>query len=428
MAKLGWRERTSTPVPPPTPGATDTLRSLRRYPSFRLLLIGTTATNSAFWMYQVAAGWLALEMTDSPFFVGMTGFAGGIPLLLFSLVAGVVIDRFDRRRILLVSQCGVMIVAALFAILVGTGAIQPWSLLLLAAAYGTVMSFIFPTRSTIVASLVDRHDLANAVALNAAGQNATRVVGPSLAGVLIATIGVSGTFAVASLMQILALFTTAQLPSTASVRSSRSSSGGMPLLVGLRVVRADPFLTALMLLALAANILIMPYVNLMPVFTREHFGLGSAGLGLLLASAGVGSVTGALLVARFGRLAAGPRTQVMTAAAFATLVMAFAVTPNPVVAATLLFGAGTMNAAFLAINQTALQLRVTDNVRGRVLSIYLLTWGMLPIGQLAVGTLANRIGAPAATVVACSLALGGIAAVVRSFPALRATKLTANRS
>ena len=118
----------------------------------------------------------------------------------------------------------------------------------------------------------------------------------------------------------------------------------------------------------------------------------------------------------------------MTAAAFATLVMAFAVTHNPLLAATLLFGAGTMNAAFLAINQTALQLRVADNVRGRVLSIYLLTWGMLPIGQLAVGTLANRIGAPAATVVACSLALGGIAAVVRSFPALRATKLAANRS
>jgi len=151
------------------------MHSLRTYPDFRTLLLGTAATNSAFWMYQVAVGWLALQMTDSPLFVGLTGFASGIPLLIFSLPVGVIVDRVDRRIILLFSQFGVMLMAGLFAIMVGTDVIAPWSILVLAAAYGTVMSFVFPTRTTMVPSLVDRTDLANAVALNAAGQNATRV-------------------------------------------------------------------------------------------------------------------------------------------------------------------------------------------------------------------------------------------------------------
>src|SRR5262249_11735085 len=152
----------------------------------------------------------------SPFFVGLSGFAGGIPLLILSLPVGVVVDRFDRRKVLLLAQIGVMLAALLFALLVGTDLIKPWSILVLAFAYGTVMTFIFPTRTTMVPSLVQRADLANAVALNAAGQNATRVVGPSLAGILIATVGVSGTFAVAAAMQILALYTTTRLPSNVS--------------------------------------------------------------------------------------------------------------------------------------------------------------------------------------------------------------------
>ena len=155
------------------------LQSWQVYPAFRLLLLGTLATNSAFWMYQVAVGWLALQMTDSPFFVGLAGFVGGIPLLLCSLPVGVIIDRYDRRSILLVAQVGVMVVSGVFALLVGIDRLAPWSLLVLVALYGAVMSFIFPTRTALVPSLVRREDLANGVALNSASQNATRVVGPS---------------------------------------------------------------------------------------------------------------------------------------------------------------------------------------------------------------------------------------------------------
>jgi predicted MFS family arabinose efflux permease len=185
-------------------------------------------------------------------------------------------------------------------------------------------------------------------------------------------------------------------------------------------VARDPFLLALILMALATNFLVMPYLNLMPVFARDELGVGSSGLGLLLASTGLGTVAGALSVARSARLGSSARAQVLAAAAFAGLVLLFAVTPLIPVAALLLFAAGWMSASFLAINQTAMQLRVDDAVRGRVLSIYLLTWGMLPVGQLAVGALASQIGAPLAVVIACSLALGCIAVIARRYPSLRA--------
>lgn len=395
------------------------LHSVQMYPAFRLLMLATLATNTAFWMYQVAVGWLALQMTDSPFFVAMAGFVGGIPLLLVALPAGVIIDRFDRRNVLLVAQVGVMVVSAIFALLVSTGLIERWSLLVLVAAYGTIMSFIFPTRTAIVPSLVERRDMANAVALNSASQNATRVVGPSLAGVLIGLLGIAETFAVAAAMQALALAVTLRLPSLASEPSSRVEKGLSNLTVGARVVAHRPYLLGLIVLALAPTVLVMPYINLMPVFARDELGLGSTGLGVLLGSTGLGTVAGSLSVARSSSSRVSSPAQIITAAAFTICVLAFSVTSIVVVAVLLLFVAGWMSASFLAMNQTALQLSVEDDIRGRVLSIYLLTWGMLPFGQLLVGALASQLGTPLAMVISCLMALASIVGITRRFPSLR---------
>ncbi|MDQ2683985.1 MAG: MFS transporter [Chloroflexota bacterium] len=395
-----------TPVSEVRP-ATGMLHSVHVYPAFRLLMIGTLATNTAFWMYQVAVGWLALELTDSPFFVGLSGFAGGIPMLIPSLPAGVLIDRFDGRSVLLAAQTGVMLVAALFAVTVVTDIVQPWLLLILAALYGSAMSFVFPSRTTIVPSLVERKDLSNGIALNAATQNATRVIGPSVAGVLIATVGIGGTFAFAAALQIFALYTTFKLPSQRLESAHRPRMGlRESLTVGLRIVANSPFLLGLILLALAPTVLVMPYINLMPVFARDEMGMGSGGLGLLLAATGVGTVIGALSVARSVMLQESKWSQIVTVVLFTIFVMAFAVVAWFPLAMALLFLAGMMSAAYLALNQTALQLHVDDDVRGRVLSVYLLTWGMLPLGQLFVGFLANLLGTPIAVVVACALSLG----------------------
>jgi len=380
-----------------------------------MLLIGTSATNSAFWMYQIAVGWLALQMTDSPFFVGLTGFAGGIPLLLLSLPVGVVVDRVDKRTILLMAQAGVMLTSIVFALMVGFDVIERWSILVLAAVYGSVMSFVFPTRTTMVPSLVQRADLTNALALNAAGQNATRVIGPSLAGILIALFGVTGTFAAGALMQVLALYSTWHLPKRVESPSARTSAGASNFTLGFKIVARDPFMLSVILMALATNVLVMPYLNLMPVFARDELHVGSTGLGILLASAGLGTVAGALLVARSAWLNAWPKSQLASAIIFCVLVMLFAITPVVELAIPLLFLAGLVSATFLALNQTSLHMRVDDNVRGRVFSIYLMTWGVLPIGQLTVGTLADLFGSPLAVVVACLVSLVYIGLLVRRY-------------
>lgn len=399
--------------------ASGLFRALRASVSFRDLWFGTLVTNTAFWMYQIAVGWLALDLTDSPFFVGLTGFAGGIPLLFLALPTGVIIDRVDRRTVLLCAQTGIMLISLAFAVLVITGAIAPWSILLLSFLYGSVMAFIFPTRNAMVPALVERSLIRNAVGLNAAGQNATRVFGPSIAGVMIALVGAGGTFALAAVMQIAALFWTSRVPKSPRDRPKVVSSVLGSVSEGVAVIARDRFLTGLILLATIATVLIMPYINLLPVFARDELNLGATGLGLLMACTGVGSVIGALAVAGWRRLAEIPGIQIISAALFTATVLVFAITPQPIVAALLLLAAGAASAALMSINNTVLQLQVDDAVRGRVLSIYMLTWGLLPLGQLPIGACADAFGAPAAVVGASTLALVCIAVLTVCFPSLR---------
>ena len=393
--------------------------SLQIYPLFRMLILGTLATNTAFWMYQVAVGWLALEMTDSAAFVGLAGFVAGIPILLFSIPAGIVIDRFDKRTVLLVAQTGIMVVASLFAIFVQFDFISRASLLVLVFCYGSIMSFIFPTRTSIVPTLVARRDLANGIALNAAGQNATRVIGPSLAGVLIAVIGVAGSFAIAAALQILALMATWRLPSDKPSREEKRGNALEAFTLGLRIVKNDKYLTGLVIGALIPTLFIMPYLNLMPVITRDERGLGSGGLGLLLTAVGLGTVAGALAVAQSDRLRSMKRAQVLCGLTFGVSVVLFALIDVLPVSLILLFFSGAASAGFLAINQTSMQLHVAHEVRGRVISIYLMTWGMLPFGQLVVGAAASKIGASEAIAISAMVGMAVLVLVASRFAVLR---------
>lgn len=397
------------------------MHSLQVYPLFRMLMLGTLGSSSGFWMYQVAIGWLALDLIDSALFVGLAGFAGGIPMLLLSIPAGIVIDRYNRRDVLLMAQAGVAIVSTIFAIMVATGTIAPWSLLVLVIVNGAVMSFIFPVRTAMVPSLVERHHLANAVALMSATQNATRVVGPSLAGILIAATGISGTFVLAAVLQGSALLGIWRLPGVRPEPKPavEGESRFAQLMVGFKVVAESPVLLSLCILALAPTVLVMPYLTLMPVFARDVFDMGATGLGILLAAAGLGTVMGALSVARSSQIMTMRGGQVMTAVGFAISVAAFALSPSVWLAVPLLLISGWMSAAFLAINQTLVQLNVDDEVRGRVMSVSLLTWGVMPFGQLALGAAADALGAPAAMAWFCLAAILCVALIATRFPQLR---------
>jgi MFS family permease len=400
-----------------------TFASLRIYSSLRWMWTGTLCTNTAFMMSQVAVGWLALELTGSALWVGLAAFAMGIPLLFLALPAGVIIDRVDRRTVLLLAQLGVLVFAGLFALLILTGLINRWLILPIGVGYGCSMSFVFPTRQTMIGQLVERKDLVNAVALNAAGQNATRIIGPALAGVLIAAIGLGGTFAFAAALQIIAMYTTLRLPSLKAVQGLVRGPLFRSFGEGLIYVRHDPVLLGTLLMATVCTIFLMPYTTLMPVFATEELGLGATGLGLIMAGIGLGSVAGTLLVAGLRGLATMRGIQVAGIGGFAVTVLIFAYTPYVLPAALLLFTSGVLSAFFLATNQTVLQVRADEAVRGRVMGVNMLTWGLLPVGQLPLGALADAIGAPAATAASSIVALILIAVIALRFAQLRGSVL-----
>jgi MFS family permease len=393
--------------------------SLRAYPAFRTLFGSTLTTNSGFWMWIIASGWLALLLTDSPFFVGLVGFVGGIPTLLFGVFVGAIIDRFSRRNVLMLAQTVVSIIAVTLAVLLFLDILQPWQLLIGAFINGTCMSVIFPTRNAMVANLVPAHHLANAVALNAAGQNATRVVGPALAGPMIALLGIDGTFALCAALQVSAFLVTGRLPKQVAADGQSGTSMLASVGVGLNTVWRSEYLLGMIILAAVPTMFLMPYINLMPVFARDVFGLGSTGLGILMAANGFGAVLGSLYVAGSRTLTGNPNVLIGTGIGFALLLIVFALTSITALGAILILGAGFISAVFLAVNNTLIQLHVDDAVRGRVLGIYVLTWGLLPVGTLPAGAIADSAGAPIALISMAIVAVVLIVLVAVRFPAIR---------
>ncbi|MGH9173606.1 MAG: MFS transporter, partial [Vicinamibacterales bacterium] len=376
---------------------------------YRLLWTSNIMTQTGQWMQQVATGWLVLELTDSPTWLGMVGFARGIPMLIMSLPAGVLADRVDRRKLLVTAQVTAAGLATLLAVLVATGLVEAWHVLALAFLSGSTMSFIFPTRQALVPGLVPRERLANAVALNSAGQNSTRVFGPSLAGILIGLVGTAICFAIQAVGLIGAAIMSVRLrvPPRDEGAGRARASARENLVEGLRYIARTPRLKGLIGLAAIPTVLALPYMQMLPVIARDELGTGSAGLGLLMTASGVGALTGSLVVAAIGsQLRERGSLQIVTAGLFGVMVAIFAFSPWFPLSLLLVAVTSGVSSVYMSLNNTVLQMSVADEFRGRVLSVYLMTWGLMPFGTLPMGLLADAYGAPVA------VATGGLASTL----------------
>lgn len=381
------------------------MQVLAHRPDFRNLWLGTLATQSGQWVLQVAIGWLMLDLTDSAFWVGLTGFAGGMPMLLLAIPAGVATDRFDRRSVLRTCQLGLSVLGLALATAVLLDIVTPWQLLLGAACNGSLMTINNTARQTMIPATVPRHEIASAIAYNTAGQSATRLVGPSLAGFSIAAVGGAGAFGLQAVCLALALLLTLQLPSESdNATTQRRRAPGA--LEGVRAVRQDRLLRDLILLAGIPTFAVFPYMQLLPVYARDILAIGPQGLGLLLASSGCGAVIGALLVGRTPPSRQAGRTLFAATIAYCLLVLGFAYAKSVWLSAPLLVFAGITGSAYLSLNNAILQMHVTDELRGRVVGVSMLTWGLMPLGALPMGFLAERVGAPAAIASGVLLAIG----------------------
>lgn len=390
---------------------------LQRYRDFRLLLLGTLATQAGQWILNVAMAWLVLELTNSAIWVGLLGFAGGLPMLFISIPAGVMIDRRDRRLILLWCQVLLTTLAAGLTILVLLDVIAPWQLLLGALFNGAFMAVNNATRQAIVPNAVDPGDLAGGFGLLTAGQNASRIIGPSIAGVLLGFYGAAGAFAFQTVVLLAALLLTVALSGAIAGEGRARVSSGRPL-DGLAYVRRRPVIRDLLLLAAIPMITVFPYVQLLPIFARDILDIGASGLGLMMAVSGVGAVIGGLLTSASMRIARIGPFLLLTTIAYGGIVAAFAFSHWLWLSLPLIAMGSLTGSLFMAVNNTLVHMQVTDEVRGRVTGVYMLTQGLFPLGVLPMAIGADLVGAPLSVATAAALSSAGALLLAFLSPAL----------
>ncbi len=427
-------ERPSTikPAPIPEPAAREPTTSglLRLYPSLRVpalrvLWLGMLPSTLAWQMSVVATGYAALVLSGSATSLGLVSGVIGLPMLLFSLVGGVAADRFPRRTLLILSQSALGLGAAALAILSLGGVLQVWHLVALGLVQGTAFSFNMPARQAYIAELVPRSLIGNAVSLNNAGMNVCRVAGPSLAGVLLAipAIGLGGVFLAMALMYAVVVASLVRLPvraAQAEAAGTRRGAGSWDQLVeGLLYVRSSPSLVALLGLALATLFLAMPYQQLMPLFSERVFGVGAAGLGLLMTANGIGSVAGALFVAAMASFSRQATLLLGIGIGFGLTLVGFALSPIYPLAVFMLLLVGFCWAAYTALNSTLIMSNADPRFYGRVMSVYLLTFAVTPLGALPMSWISDHIGAPLTIAAAGALVALIVAGVAGLFPAYR---------
>jgi MFS family permease len=372
------------------------------------------------WMQIVAQGWLVYQISHSELTLGLVGFASAIPALLISPWGGVVVDRVPKRSLLVVTQSTAMLLAFILAALSFSGAVQVWHVVLLAAGLGVVNAFDGPGRQAFVVEMVGRQDLTNAIALNSMMFNGARVIGPAIGGFLLATVGGSWCFFIngLSFLAVIVGLLAMKLP-----RQRTLIGGDSPrrqLIGGLRYVWANTHLFALLMLALIFSVFGISYSTLLPAFADQVLHVGAVGYGAINAATGFGAVTGALFMARYGDKGRRGVWLVWANLAFPVLLFMFAHVSQLPVALILAYGLGVGFMLQFTIINTLLQTQVADAMRGRVLSLYTLTFfGFAPFGNLAMGTLAEGWGLSMTIGLSAALSLILALAVIALVPRLR---------
>ena len=362
--------------------------------NFRLFWSGNFLSNIGTWMQNVAQGWLVLVLTGSAFWLGVVGFAGSIPFLFITLFGGVVADRVNKRRLLLVTQTVMMALAFLLAALAYLKVITVWEIALIAFLNGAAMAMNAPSYQAIVPRLVEREDLTNAIALNSAQFNMSRILGPSLGAYAMAAMGVAGNFFLngLSFLAVLAALLRIRYPKEREeIHSGVLTSMGE----GFRYVRSQPQMQALMGLVATASLLGIPFLTFIPYFARIQLHTGESGLGWLLAGSGSGAVMGAILVAARGTM---PRKGVVIAVSgvvFFGSIVAVCYSHNFHLSAGLLVIEGFAAILMVSSANIGIQQMSSDAMRGRVMSIYATCFlGLPPLGSLLAGEMSRHLSTP----------------------------------
>jgi MFS family permease len=364
------------------------------YRDFRLLWFGALTSSIGTWMQKVAQAWLLVTMTGpaSAFFLGLDAFLGELPILLFTIIGGVVADRHNRRHLLLVSQCVQMASAFILALLAYTNLVEVWHILTLSVITGFAQAFGGPAYQSLIPSLVAKDHLPNAIALNSIQFNLARVIGPVVAGFALASFGMVACF---GLNGVSFLFVIAAILALRVTHLRPTSGEGMreQLKSGLRYVRRQPQLLTLMLIGFISAFLGIPLLTFLPVIAKDVFQQDVGLYAWLMTFSGAGAVLGALVIAWVGRHRHMGRTLLLVQIAFGLAMFAFSYSRMVWLSAALLFVAGAMLVMCFSLTTSLVQLLAPTELRGRVVSIYMVAFrGGSPLGGLVSGWLVTQLG------------------------------------
>lgn len=365
------------------------------YRDFRLLWFGACTSSVGTWMQNTAQNWLVLELSNSPFLLGLDSFLGQIPIFLFSLIGGVVADRVDRRRLLIGSQIVQMNCAFLLALLFALSKVEVWHILSLSFVVGLAQAFGGPAYQALIPTLVAAKDLPNAIALNSIQFNLARVIGPMLGGIALTSLGAAWCFSFNGLSFVAVIIALSLLP----VRPLAGKGAGSliaSLKEGLGFVRRQEAMSALIVLAFSMTMLGIPLIVFLPVVVKDVFHLGASTFTLLLCVSGAGAVAGALAVATFGHIHNKGKVTLLSIVALGVLIGWFGMSQSLVLSCVLLFLAGGALIAVFTMISSLVQLIAPDEMRGRVMSVYNVAFrGGMPIGSLISGEMIARTSVPA---------------------------------
>jgi MFS family permease len=395
------------------------LRALK-HRNYQLFFGGQLISLVGTWMQSVAQSWLVYRLTGSAVLLGFVGFSGQIPVFLLAPLGGIVADKYNRHRILVITQTSAMLLASVLTVLTLTNHIEVWHVFALAAMLGVVNAFDIPARQAFVVDIVGRQDLINAIALNSSMFNGARIVGPAVAGVLVATIGEGWCFFANAISYVAVITGLLLMRVTRQARVPLPGSALANILEGFRFVGRTGPVRALLLLLGLVSLMGMPYAVLMPIFADQILHGGARGLGLLMGASGIGALIGALsLASRRGVNGLG-RWVAYAAAGFGVSIILFSLSRSFWLSAALLVPVGFSMMVEMASSNTLVQSMVPDNLRGRVMAVYsMMFMGMAPIGALLAGALAQRVGAPITVAIGGSVCIIGAVIFWLRLPALR---------
>jgi MFS family permease len=364
-----------------------------RYRNFTLLWSGLIVSNTGTWMQNVATGWLILQLTNSPLWLGLLGLSFAVPMILLPLVGGAVVDRVHRVRLLYVTQTGMMLNAFVLALLTWTRVVQPWHIIAASFAGSALLAFDNPARQALIPDLVPQRHLLNALSLNAATYNGAALIGPALAGALLGPLGAAMLFFLNGVTYLAVLF------ALLAMRGARSHSGGAPARLGASIGSGLAYawkerqILVLLVISSLVSIFGRSYQNLLPVFARDIWHGGPQGYGLLLSAAGGGALAGAFGLASIRHLKHQGAVMAAAGVLFSAAILIFSVSPSLALGGGLLFAAGVTSTVFGTIIATFLQIASPGELRGRIMSLYAITFIGLPsLGALGSGAAAQALG------------------------------------